>query len=81
MCVCDCVLRYVYALWSKSIQYTSSIHEVHFSSCRKYGDSKWVEFDADTIRRVVNNAVYMFLVAMETEMCLHSYIQIELVLP
>ena len=43
--------------------------------------SKWVGFDADTIRRVVINAVYKFLVAMETEMCFHSYVRMELALP
>ena len=43
--------------------------------------SKWVGFDTDTTTRVVNNTVYILLVAMETEMFFHSYVHMELAFP
>ena len=80
MCVRQCA--YVSIFFSQTV---CSMHQVYMKdislAVESMEGSKWVGFDADTIRRVVNNAVYMFLVAMETEMCFHSYVRMELALP
>ena len=52
-----------------SLQTVCSMHQVYIKfislAVESMAGSKWVGFDADTIRRIVNNAVYMFLIAME----------------
>ena len=55
MCLCESILFY---------QKVCSIHQVYMKhislAVGSMDGSKWVGFDADTVRRVVNNAVYMF---------------------
>ena len=82
MCVCETVCLCESIFFSQTV---CSMHQVYMKdislAVESMAGSKWVGFDANTIRRVVNNAVYMFLVAMETEMCFHSYVRMELALP